>query len=250
MKRSGPNNKRQEKIDHILKKATEAFSQKGYDGASADDIATAAGMSKRSMYYYMGDKNTLYRAVIEEIDSGAKAELKKTMKHSDTLTPHEKLYKYINAVAQIVKNNEIHSVIIRELLSNNTSFLPQCSVEESLGLICKFIDETIEDGVKENVFIRANPMVSGVMIRSVFVYWRIIACHIDKKSEYYGQYIAKYGTDISDALVDEVYRMFIRILSEPKSKAAPKIKPKIRPKNRPRPRPRYRYRYRFILKAK
>lgn len=237
MKRSGPNNKRKEKIDHILKKATEAFSQKGYDGVSADDIATAAGMSKRSMYYYMGDKDTLYRAVVEEIESGAKVALKKTMKQSDALTPHERLYKYIHAIAQIVQNNEIHSVIVRELLSNNT-FLPQCSIEESIGLICKFIDETIEEGVKEKVFIKANPMVSGIMIRSVFVYWRIVACHINKDSKYYGQYVAKYGTEISDALVDDVYQMFVRILSEPNPSVEPKMKPKIRSKNR--------FRYRLI----
>jgi hypothetical protein len=50
--------RRKEKINHILATATKVFAEKGYAGASTNEIADMAGISKRTMYYYIGDKDT------------------------------------------------------------------------------------------------------------------------------------------------------------------------------------------------
>lgn len=48
----------------ILETAEEIFARVGYEGARIDEIAAASGYNKRLLFYYFGDKERLYRAVI------------------------------------------------------------------------------------------------------------------------------------------------------------------------------------------
>lgn len=47
----------------ILGAATRLFIEQGFDGVSMDQIATAAGVSKLTVYSHFGDKETLFAAV-------------------------------------------------------------------------------------------------------------------------------------------------------------------------------------------
>lgn len=50
----------------ILQAATREFAEKGIGGARVDAIAERAGVNKRMIYHYFGDKQGLYLAVLEE----------------------------------------------------------------------------------------------------------------------------------------------------------------------------------------
>ncbi|WP_182346989.1 TetR/AcrR family transcriptional regulator [Tomitella gaofuii] len=50
---------------NILDVATVEFSDKGYAGARVDEIARRTASTKRMLYYYFGDKEGLYIAVLE-----------------------------------------------------------------------------------------------------------------------------------------------------------------------------------------
>ena len=45
----------------------EEFTAHGLNGARVDEIAKRSGVNKRMIYYYFGDKNGVYLAVLEEI---------------------------------------------------------------------------------------------------------------------------------------------------------------------------------------
>ncbi|MDN4091886.1 TetR/AcrR family transcriptional regulator [Brevibacillus agri] len=47
---------------HIVEKATELFSQKGYFATSIEDICQATGASKGSLYYHFKNKEQLFFA--------------------------------------------------------------------------------------------------------------------------------------------------------------------------------------------
>jgi AcrR family transcriptional regulator len=51
---------------NIVEVATGEFASKGYGGARVDAIAERTRTSKRMIYYYFGDKEGLYLAVLEE----------------------------------------------------------------------------------------------------------------------------------------------------------------------------------------
>src|SRR5215468_12073138 len=50
---------------NILEIATDEFANKGFSGARVDDIAARTNTSKRMIYYYFGDKEGLFVAVLE-----------------------------------------------------------------------------------------------------------------------------------------------------------------------------------------
>ncbi|MEL6232915.1 MAG: TetR family transcriptional regulator [Pseudomonadota bacterium] len=50
---------------HILTAATAEFCEFGFGGARIDGVATRAGVNKRMIYHYFGNKETLYTAVLE-----------------------------------------------------------------------------------------------------------------------------------------------------------------------------------------
>jgi AcrR family transcriptional regulator len=51
---------------NIIEIATEEFAEKGFNGARVDDIAARTNTSKRMIYYYFGDKEGLFVAVVEQ----------------------------------------------------------------------------------------------------------------------------------------------------------------------------------------
>ena len=51
----------------ILAAATEEFASKGFGEARVDEIAQRAGINKRMLYHYFGNKDELFTAVLEEI---------------------------------------------------------------------------------------------------------------------------------------------------------------------------------------
>jgi AcrR family transcriptional regulator len=51
--------------ERILRAATEEFARNGLGGARVDRIAARAGANKRMLYYYFGNKDDLFLAVLE-----------------------------------------------------------------------------------------------------------------------------------------------------------------------------------------
>ena len=51
--------------DRLLKAAFEEFSKRGFAGARVDEIATRAGANKALIYQYYGDKEALFKHVLE-----------------------------------------------------------------------------------------------------------------------------------------------------------------------------------------
>ena len=50
--------------DAILDAASAEFAERGFAGARVDEIAARAGVNKAMLYYRIGDKQTLYNAVL------------------------------------------------------------------------------------------------------------------------------------------------------------------------------------------
>ena len=53
------------KCAQVLEGARKVFMDRGYEGASVDEIARAAGTSKATLYSYFPDKRQLFEAVMQ-----------------------------------------------------------------------------------------------------------------------------------------------------------------------------------------
>lgn len=57
----------EEKEEQILEAALDVFSRHGFRGATIDEIAEVAGMSKPNLLYYFRTKEAMHRALIERV---------------------------------------------------------------------------------------------------------------------------------------------------------------------------------------
>ena len=57
--------KKGRKFDQVIEGARSVFMREGYEGASVDEIARDAGVSKATLYSYFPDKQHLFLAVLE-----------------------------------------------------------------------------------------------------------------------------------------------------------------------------------------
>jgi AcrR family transcriptional regulator len=73
----------------LLQAAIRLFSERGYHGASVDQIVSAARINKRMVYHYFGSKEEIYRAALVSVYNRIVAvEFHATESES---TPHEQL---------------------------------------------------------------------------------------------------------------------------------------------------------------
>lgn len=67
----------------LLESAAKCFAEKGYDGCSVADIASAAGMSQGNLYIHFASKEELFKTMIQQ-EHGEAAE---KMRHAASETP-------------------------------------------------------------------------------------------------------------------------------------------------------------------
>jgi AcrR family transcriptional regulator len=79
--------------DRILKAAVAEFARFGLGGARVDRIAARAGANKRMLYYYYGNKDALFLAVLE--DSYARIRSAERALHLADLDPQEAMRRLV-----------------------------------------------------------------------------------------------------------------------------------------------------------
>lgn len=77
-----PERRRQMTRQHLLVAAAQVFSERGFHGASLDEVAARAGFSKGAVYSNFQNKEDLFFAVLEWIYSRAMESLKETLRSS------------------------------------------------------------------------------------------------------------------------------------------------------------------------
>ncbi|MDD7908724.1 MULTISPECIES: TetR family transcriptional regulator C-terminal domain-containing protein [Pseudovibrio] len=98
----------------IIEAALQTFSRSGFHGATLDEVAEAAGMSKSNMLYYYRSKKELYEAVMEHILEGWLEPLERLHKDDD---PEEALGSYIEEKLQLsIDHPEASRLFANEVL--------------------------------------------------------------------------------------------------------------------------------------
>ena len=90
----GPSATRALKEQGILSEAENQFAQFGFEGASLESIAAAAGISRHNLLYYFPSKEDLYQRVLDDVLTQWLAGME-DLSHSDD--PQEALRRYIRA---------------------------------------------------------------------------------------------------------------------------------------------------------
>ncbi|MFI7121654.1 TetR/AcrR family transcriptional regulator [Amycolatopsis sp. NPDC049868] len=67
----------------LITAARTLFAEQGYAAVPADEIVRAAGVTRGALYHHFGDKQGLFRAVIEQIETGITEELQAVRASTD-----------------------------------------------------------------------------------------------------------------------------------------------------------------------
>ena len=86
--------------------AVKAFADHGFRGATIDQIADAAGMSKPNLLYYFSNKQALYQAVLERILDAWLQPLRELDANGD---PRQEIRAYIRRKLEMSRTNAVES---------------------------------------------------------------------------------------------------------------------------------------------
>src|ERR1700752_1530835 len=114
-RRMGSRGQPEESRAAILGAAAQEFAEHGIAGARTDAIAREARVNKALLYYYFGDKETLYGAVLEEAFSGLKNTVFRVL--DSDLPPRQKMMAYVGAYFDYIASNQLYPRLMqREMM--------------------------------------------------------------------------------------------------------------------------------------
>lgn len=167
-----PQNKGSGTTARILAAAGDVFSENGFDAARVDEIARRAGVNKATLYYHIGNKETLYEKVLLGVMSRVTDDAAHDIQGASS--PEEKLRTYIKNVARAVDRNPwMPPIMLREMASGGRN-LPE-AVVAGMVRIFTILGGIIEEGVRQGVFITTTPPLVHFMIMGALVFYKTSA---------------------------------------------------------------------------
>jgi AcrR family transcriptional regulator len=97
-----PDRRRELTRSHLLAAAARVFAQEGFDGASIDDVAAAAGFTKGAVYSNFRNKEDLFLALIDQRVEEQIAAVQTTLEEAVSLTPDERATTFTDLTARLV----------------------------------------------------------------------------------------------------------------------------------------------------
>ena len=138
---------------NIVEVATREFAQKGYSGARVDAIAARTRTSKRMIYYYFGNKEGLYLAVLEEAYGSIRRE--EATLDLDSLPPEAALRTLVESTFDYYTK---HPEFVRLVMNENIMGGVHMARSKAIGTLNVTVIDTLRRlvvrGQKERVFRR------------------------------------------------------------------------------------------------
>lgn len=142
----------------ILQAAVREFAREGIAGARTDAIARSARVNKALLYYYFKDKESLYRAVLDQVFGGVNDCIQQAL--AQPLPPRERLLAYVAAHFDYIAGNPLYPRIVqgemmRARRGNSAPF--ERVVRQYFRPVFTGISELLGEGMESGEFRHVNP---------------------------------------------------------------------------------------------
>ncbi len=135
----------------ILAAATAEITAKGLGGARVDEIAERAGVNKRMIYHYFGDKDGLYLAVLEAAYELIRSrEIRLDLKQRDPIEGMRELVQFTWNYYR--EHPEFLSLLATENLHRAAYLKRSKKIRELHSPLVGMIDDLLQRGAKTKVF--------------------------------------------------------------------------------------------------
>ncbi len=129
----------------ILAAAEDLFSRCGFDAASMNDIAEAAGVSKANIFHHFESKNALYLAVVRNACADSIERLQQ-LQHEDGAIPVQLADFAGKHLKSLLEHDRVSRLILRELLSEKGARHAQELAEKVFGENFAILVEIVRTG--------------------------------------------------------------------------------------------------------
>lgn len=179
----------------ILDAAAIEFADRGFSGARVDTIATRAGVNKAMLYYRVGDKRTLYNAVLTRNFDRVGAAVKEALTTEGSA--RDRLEEVISAITAMVQRHPEHPrIVLREMASGGIHL--RTDVLAHMLEVVNIVRELITEGADAGEFRPIDPVLAHLTIVGSVVFLNATSPLRDRAAELgSGFALPKPTTDIS-----------------------------------------------------
>jgi AcrR family transcriptional regulator len=202
--------KRNGTVMRILEAAAGVFSEVGFSGARVDEIAERAGVNKAMIYYHIGNKESLYAEVIQNVIGNTAETIARKIK--DIKDPEEKLSIYIRAFARnIDENSQVAPIMMREVASGGRH-LPEV-VARDIFRIVNMLREILREGVEKGIFVETIPFLIHIMVIGAMITYKTSA-PIRARYDWIPKAIRSMHDKISGNISGEIEKLILKAIKK------------------------------------
>jgi len=147
--------------ERILRAASKAFSENGFEGARVDGIAEIAGINKAMLYYYVGGKEALYEAVLMNNFVRLTEAMESARRSAEGA--EDQMRKVLDAFICTLHEIPDHPRLMVRELAAGAAHLPKPAVEQ-MARVFAIVRGILEEGKRSGVFRDINPMLAHLSI--------------------------------------------------------------------------------------
>ncbi|MFM7887914.1 MAG: TetR/AcrR family transcriptional regulator [Pseudanabaena sp.] len=162
------------KRERILQGAMQLFFRDGYAGTSMDRVASEAGVSKQTIYSYFHDKESLFKALIEQITIARFH----TLFESEQLQgePHQLLRRVAETYLLKVADDQEYLSLLKVIIAESSRFPEmaklyyQTVIQRGRQLLSQYFDAHPELGIQDSeatAHIFFGSLVSFVVVQEI-----------------------------------------------------------------------------------
>jgi AcrR family transcriptional regulator len=163
--------------DRILDAASELFAEVGFAGARVDEIAARASVNKAMLYYYVGDKQALYTAILlRNFDRVAAALAGAVVVEG---TARQRLEAVIRAITEVIQRHPEHPRIMLREVASGASNLPDEVLDRMLEVV-EVVRGLLLEGSRHGEFRPTQPWLTHLAIVGAVLFVNAVAPLIER----------------------------------------------------------------------
>jgi AcrR family transcriptional regulator len=147
--------------ERIVDAASAEFAALGFAGARVDAIAERAGINKAMLYYHVGDKRALYRAVLVRNIDRVSRHLEDALAGGGDA--RQRIERVIAAMSAAVRDNPDHPRIVLREVASGAVHLPDDVLARMLELV-ELVRRLLAEGVAAGALRRTEPLLTHLAI--------------------------------------------------------------------------------------
>ncbi|SDF73547.1 CerR family C-terminal domain-containing protein [Sporolituus thermophilus] len=188
----------------LIEVATALFAEKGFAAVSIREVAKAAGVNSALIAYYFGNKEGLYRELLETHFSRMADGIAAIA--AENLPPHERIIRFANFLLQLHHENpRLIRLATREITNPSSCF--ETIVKKYIERNYRFLLEAIQEGVATGDFRPdINPGYAALSLAGIINFYFLAQPLVSQLLPPYTAHDREYGRQAIEVYLNGIRR--------------------------------------------